>query len=180
MVEWPDGFFYSNNLSLPSLTDLVNPVEYFLSRIQHEEGTKPVDNTFPDEHLFVVSVHTPWFIDIANYLATGKLPNHLSPPKKRCIIVQSSNYSWVDNDLFPTSPYLIIRWCVREDEMTKILHAWHDGPCGGNSFDKRTSYKVLNSIYYWPSIFKYASRYVRGCDSFQRMGRPTSSDEMPL
>ena len=55
-----------------------NIVADFLSHIQHEDGTKPIDNTFPDEHLFFVSVHTPWFVDISNYLANGKIPNHLS------------------------------------------------------------------------------------------------------
>ena len=30
-----------------------NLVADFLSRIQHEDGTKPVDHTFPDGHLFV-------------------------------------------------------------------------------------------------------------------------------
>ena len=39
---------------------------------------------------------------------------------------------------------------------------------------------MFHSGYYWESIFKDAARYVRGCDSFQIMGRPTSSDEMPL
>ena len=33
-----------------------NFVVDFLSRIQHEDDTKPVDDTFLDEHLFVVSV----------------------------------------------------------------------------------------------------------------------------
>ena len=28
---------------------------------------------------FVVSIQTPWFTDIANYLATRKIPSHLSP-----------------------------------------------------------------------------------------------------
>ena len=65
----------------------------FLSRIQHDDGAKPVDGAFPDEHLFVVFVQTPWFVDISNYLATVKLPNHLSPLEKRRIIVQSSIYS---------------------------------------------------------------------------------------
>ena len=46
--------------------------------------------------------------------------------------------------------------------------------------DKRTTYKVLHSGYYWPSIFKDASNYVNGCDSCQRMGRPTTLDQMPL
>jgi hypothetical protein len=34
--------------------------------------------------------------------------------------------------------------------------------------------------YYWPSIFKDAAKYVRSCDSCQRIGRPTSADKMPL
>ena len=108
----------------------------FLSRIQHDSDTKPIDDTFPSEHLFAVSFQTPWFADIANYLATGKLPNHLSPHEKRRVFIQSSSYSWVDNDLFCTDPNLIIRRCIREDEMTKILHACHDGPCGGHFSDK--------------------------------------------
>ena len=59
-----------------------NLVLDFLSRIQHDDDAKPIDDTFPDEHLFVVYVQTPWFADIANYLSTGKLRNHLSPHKK--------------------------------------------------------------------------------------------------
>jgi hypothetical protein len=39
---------------------------------------------------------------------------------------------------------------------------------------------VLHSGYYWPSIFKDAAKYVRSCDSCQRIGRPTSADKIPL
>jgi transposase InsO family protein len=39
---------------------------------------------------------------------------------------------------------------------------------------------VLHSGYYWPSIFKDATKYVRSCDSFQMIGRPTSADEIYL
>ena len=56
-----------------------NLVADFLSRIQHDSDSKPIDDTFPDEHMFVVSIQTPWFVDIANYLVTRKVPHHLSP-----------------------------------------------------------------------------------------------------
>jgi transposase InsO family protein len=39
---------------------------------------------------------------------------------------------------------------------------------------------VLHSTYYWPSIFKDVAKYVRSCDSCQRIGIPTSTDKMPL
>ena len=81
----------------------------FLSHIEHDDGAKPIDDTFHDEHLFVVSVQTPWFADIANYLATRKLPYNLSPHEKRQIVIHISSYSWVDNDLFHIDPNLIIR-----------------------------------------------------------------------
>ena len=39
---------------------------------------------------------------------------------------------------------------------------------------------MLHYGYYWPSIFRDDAKYVKGCDSFQRMGIPTSSNQMPL
>ena len=51
----------------------------FLSRIQNTKEDSPVEDKFPDEYLFAVTVKTPWYEDIANYLVTGKLPSHLFP-----------------------------------------------------------------------------------------------------
>ena len=42
----------------------------------------PVNDDFPDEHLFAISVHAPWFTNIANYLVLGKLPQYLSTKEK--------------------------------------------------------------------------------------------------
>jgi hypothetical protein len=56
-----------------------NVVVDFLSRLTSNENEPPVEDYFPDEHLFVVSTNSPWFTDIANYLAAGRLPHHLSP-----------------------------------------------------------------------------------------------------
>jgi hypothetical protein len=63
-----------------------NVVVEFLSRIKNEDDNIPVDDSFPDEHLFSLSVNTPWFVDMENYLATRKLPSHLSPHEKQKII----------------------------------------------------------------------------------------------
>ena len=69
---------------------------------------------------------------------------------------------------------------MREDEIPDILHACHDGPCGGHFADKRTTYKILHAGYYWPSIIKDSAQYVRSCDSCQHLRKPTSTDQMPL
>eukprot|EP00253_Pinus_taeda_P002860 PITA_02860 len=128
----------------------------------------------------LVSAHSPWYADIANYLVAGKLPSHLSHREKRKIIHQIARYSWISGCLFHTGLDQETWRCIREDEVYDILKACHDGPCGGNFADKRTAHKVLRMGYYWPSLFKDAKRYVRACDSCQRMGQPNHRDEIPL
>jgi hypothetical protein len=77
-----------------------NLVANFLSRINNEGEVVLVEDNFPDEHLFAISTNSPWFVDIANYLATGKLPQHISPKEKKNIVRQSATYSWIEGDLF--------------------------------------------------------------------------------
>ena len=60
-----------------------NTVVDFLSRIQNIKEDSPVEDKFPDEYLFAVTTQTPWFVDVANYLVTGKLPSHLFPREKK-------------------------------------------------------------------------------------------------
>jgi hypothetical protein len=157
-----------------------NLVVDFLSRLIHTGDNAPVDDNFLDENMFSISTYTPWYADVANYLVTRKLPQNMSSREKQRIIQLSANYMWHDDCLYHTWPDLVIRRCVREDEMHDILKACHDGPCGGHFVDKRTTYKILQSGYYWPTIFKDAKKYVANCDDCQRMGKPTAVDEMPL
>ena len=53
-----------------------NVVTDFLSRFTNSDDNFPVEDSFPDEHLFAVSAHSPWYADVTNYLAVGKLPTH--------------------------------------------------------------------------------------------------------
>jgi len=79
------------------------------------------------------------FVDIANYLAIGKLQPQLSAKEKHKVVKTNAPYSWIiDGKLYKTSIYMIIRRCVREYEVPTILKACHDEPCGGNFADKRT------------------------------------------
>ena len=54
-----------------------NVVAYFFTRLTHTADTDLVDDSFLDDHIFYLSVQTPWFVDIENYLAIGKLPRSL-------------------------------------------------------------------------------------------------------
>jgi hypothetical protein len=50
-----------------------NLVADFLSRIPKIHNSLTVEDQFSDEHLFVVTTKPPWYADVANYLAVGRL-----------------------------------------------------------------------------------------------------------
>ena len=90
-------------------------VANFISCLNTEGENVSIFDEFPDEHLFTISTHTPWFTDIANYLATGKLPQHLSSKEKQGIIRLSSTYSWMGGDLYKTGHDIFV------DEVYSIM-----------------------------------------------------------
>ena len=48
----------------------------------------------------------------------------------------------------------IIRRCVLEGEQQGILSHCHENACGGHFTLQKTAMKVLQSRFYWPSLFK--------------------------
>ncbi|XP_070006171.1 uncharacterized protein [Nicotiana sylvestris] len=58
----------------------------------------------------------------------------------------------------------IIRRCVPEIEMNNILSHCHDGVVGGHYGGRKTTAKVLEVGFYWPTLFKDARNYVATCD----------------
>eukprot|EP00253_Pinus_taeda_P014627 PITA_14627 len=158
-----------------------NVVVDFLSRLDlpaGEEGT--VDDQMTDEHLFAISVLSPWFADIANYLVSAQFPPHLSSKEKSRIVRKSAPFTWIGGNLFKLNPDQILRHCVREEEVFDILLTCHNGPCGGHFAAKRTTFKILQAGYYWPTLHQDVRRYISQCDRCQRMGKPTPRDEIPL
>ena len=63
-----------------------NMVVDFLSRIINNEEPQSVDDAFLDEHLFSISTNVPWFADVENYLAIGKIPGHMTSKEKKRIV----------------------------------------------------------------------------------------------
>ena len=78
------------------------------------------------------------------------------------------------------TPYLyklcsdqVIRKCVSEEEILHILESCHAAAYEGYFGGHRTTAKVLQSGYYWPSIFKDACEFAKYCDRCQRTGNIT-------
>lgn len=63
-----------------------NLVANFLSRVPTAIESSLVKDQFRNEHSIVVTIKTPWYADVENYLAAGKLPTHLSSSEDKLII----------------------------------------------------------------------------------------------
>ena len=50
----------------------------------------------------------------------------------------------------------VIRRCVLEEKMESILNHCYTLACGGHYGGNRTAKKVLQSRFYWPTLFKDA------------------------
>ena len=141
--------------------------------IQKEE--KEIAEYFPDEQLFQLSLQSPWYADIVNFLACEIMPLELSYQQRKKLRTDSRFYIWDDPQLFKRGADMIIRRCVPESEQSKILHECHASPYEGHFAGDKTTHKILKLGFYWPTIFKDCFEWVKLCDQCQRMG-----NEMPL
>ena len=90
------------------------------------------------------------------------------------------HYFWDDPYLYKQGVDGIIRRCVPDHEQHDIIEECHDSPYGGHHGGDRTAAKVLQSGFYWPTLFKDAQKFVKYCDDCQRMGNIGKRQEMPM
>ncbi|RVW73578.1 putative mitochondrial protein [Vitis vinifera] len=122
----------------------------------------------------------PWYSHIANFLVTGEVPSEWSAQDKRHFFAKIHAYYWEEPFLFKYCADQIIRKCVPEQEQSGILSHCHDNACGGHFASQKTAMKVIQSGFWWPSLFKDAHSMCKGCDRCQRLGKLTRRNMMPL
>ena len=160
-----------------------NVIADHLSRVEQNETEKEetkLKENFPDEQLFKVSFQIPWYADIVNYLACGVVPQEFSYQQKRKLKTDSRYYIWDDPLLFKRGADMIIRKCVPESEQGKILNDCHASPYGGHFSGERTAHKILQSGFYWSTLFRDCAEWVKLCDRCKKIGNISSRNEMPL
>jgi hypothetical protein len=82
--------------------------------------------------------------------------------------------------LFKIGADNLLRRCVVKEEARKILWQCHNSPYGGHFNGERTAVKVLQSGFYWPTLFKDAYAHCKFCEECQKTGAISKRNEMPL
>ncbi|CAM8982156.1 unnamed protein product [Rhodiola kirilowii] len=156
-----------------------NTVADHLSRIVKEEEEGHITESFPDEHLYAISTKVPWYAPIANYLVGGTFPPSFT--KAQCMKLKhdAKQYLWDDPYLWKIGVDQILRRCIPNNEIASVINFCHGFACGGHFGPRKTARKILDSGFFWPSIFKDANEKCKKCDKCQRVGNVSARNEMP-
>ncbi|KAK8980795.1 hypothetical protein V6N11_047926 [Hibiscus sabdariffa] len=169
------------NLEIKDKKGRENLVADHLSQISLTLTDPPIKEEFPDEHLlWAQEGKLPWYADMVNYLATGKVPTRLSRSATNKIKRESRFYVWDDPYLWKHCSDQVLRHCIAEEEVNSILNFCHSYSCGGHFGPKRTAHKILECGFFWPSIFRDAYFFCKTCEKCQRVSNLSRKSEMPM
>lgn len=119
-----------------------------------------------------------WYADLVNFIVYGKFPKYNTKAQKDRMRSIEKYYIWDDPYLWKYCVDQLIRRCVPDSEFLSILTFYHSYACGGHFGPKRTARKVLESEFYWPSIFKDAYEICKTCDNCRRTSTLGPRNEM--
>jgi hypothetical protein len=169
------------NLQIKDKKGVENVVADHLSRLTFEEVKEeiPIRDSFPDEQLFAVT-KLSWYAHIVNYLVKGFIPKTWTTQDRRKFFVEVRNFYWDDPYLFKYCPDQILRRCIPDNETLSVIKFCHTEACGGPFFVKKTTAKILQCGFYWPTMFKDTHSFCKGCLECQKLGRVTRRNMMSM
>lgn len=106
----------------------------------------------------------PWYTDFTNFVVSDIILKNLYFHQKKKFVYDAKRYFWDEPYLFRHCANNIIRRCIWEIDMLSILESCHASLVGGHHAGDRMIRKMLQSEYYWPTLFKDAYEFVKRCD----------------
>jgi len=89
-------------------------------------------------------------------------------------------YYYEEPELFHLRVVQVYRRCVLEEEQWSVSNFCHSSFCGGHYASIITPIKVLQSGFFWPTLFKEAFKFCYSCVQCQFVVNIKKNDMMPL
>jgi hypothetical protein len=96
------------------------------------------------------------------------------------MVVHAVDYQLIAGQLYKFGLDSILRRCVLNHERQDIMWECHNGVVGGHVGGKAIAQKILQAGLWWATLFKDVKEYARSCNIYQRVGKPSRRDELPL
>eukprot|EP00253_Pinus_taeda_P019291 PITA_19291 len=138
------------------------------------------EESFPDEHLFLISSLDAWYGDIIVYLQTSKFPSTFSKDEHCKLHHLAKNYVIIGDTLYRRGVDSILRRCLTLEEAESVLNDCHSGACVGHLSGLATTQRILRADYFWPSLFKDCVEVVKHCHPCQIFTRKMRAHLDPL
>lgn len=142
-----------------------------LSRAYDGDGEEPMDDTFSDEDLMLLSIDLvvpEEYQEIWDFITEGSYPTRMRTREKKALAKRSQSYKLVEGVLFRVGVNGVLQRAVGRKETIRLMQKFHDGPiCGGHFAGKLTARKILDVGYHWNGIFKDCLDFCRTCDVCQ-------------
>ena len=145
-----------------------------------EEDVAIEEDSFPYEHIFLISTSDPWYRDILICLQTLKYPAAFSREEKCKLCLHAKNYLIIGDTLYCRGVDSVLRRCLTHEEAEIVLNDAHSGACGVHLSGLATAQKILRVGYFWPTIFKDCVKAVKRCRPCQLYTRKMWSHPTPL
>eukprot|EP00253_Pinus_taeda_P014232 PITA_14232 len=105
-----------------------------------------IEESIPDETLFLISTLDPWYGDIIVYLQTSFFHLETSKDARRRICHQAQPYRIVGDTLYRLGVDSVLRRCLTFEEAERVLNDYHSGACGGHMKDA-TGFTPFQLVY---------------------------------
>ncbi|KAL3699575.1 hypothetical protein R1sor_017597 [Riccia sorocarpa] len=175
-----------------------------LSRIEMGREIEHEDDSFPDEYLLNINLEKPdtyvssgdeiddsrggetyegllkggWQTPMRYLLTKGSLPEDTPYHIKKKMAQKSAQDTLIEGELYKQGIDQVLRRCVNEKDVPRILEEAHEGPSGGHGAGESTAQKILHTGLWWPTIFKDCHSHVQTCNECRRSA--TLKEGMPL
>jgi len=86
-------------------------------------------------------------------------------------------FYWEDPYLFKYYPDKIFQRCIPDNEISNVIKLCHSKACESHFSSKKTTAKILQCGFYWPTMFKDTHVFCKACENCQKSGFISKHEE---
>nr|WP_164990771.1 hypothetical protein [Pseudomonas protegens] len=128
----------------------------------------PIDDYFPNESLLSLSP-MPWYDKNINFLTLGDLPADWRTQDKEKFLNEVKSFYCDDPNLFKYCPDQIFQRFIPDNEVSSVIKLCHSEACGSYFSSKKTTAKIFQNGFYWPTMFKDTHAFCKTCENCQKI-----------